>query len=155
MRRQRSGSGWLGRAILALVVAIVASLPHGGQLLAGEDELVAFVNKDISVSSVSSDELRQMFLGVRTSWPGGGRVTCVNASDGTRSRDLFRSLVLRMSAAEEKRYWEEQKVQGKGQEPPAFANTVKAVFRLKGGVSYGMRSEVRGDVVRIVATVGK
>lgn len=117
------------------------------------DDVVVFVNREVAVSSVTTDELRQMFLGTRTSWPGGGRILCVNAAEGSKLRETFRTRVLRMSADEEQRYWEEQKVQGKGQEPASFGSTVKAVFRLKGGISYGLRGEVKGDVVKIVGVI--
>lgn len=145
MKRPSRSSVWAS-ALLG-VALILASAPAFAQ--PATRELVVFVNKDVKVDKLTREELKQIFLKKRTTWEGGQRIACINAKDGTPLRDAFRKAVLGLTAAEESQFWQEQKVRGEADEPRSFGDTVKAVFMLKGSVSYAFREDVRGDAVKV------
>ena len=58
-----------------------------------------------------------------------------------------------MTPAEEQSYWQEQKIR-KGLTPPAeFASTLKAVFSVKGAVSYVFRKQFKEGVAKVLLII--
>jgi hypothetical protein len=76
----------------------------------------------------------------------------LNAADAQLRGD-FRKRVLNMEPAAEQRHWEDSKVKFGQSEPPIFPNTLKAVFKLKGSVSYVYRKDFKADVAKILLVV--
>ena len=77
----------------------------------------------------------------------------INAMGSSPLREAFRTQVLQMTAAEETRYWQDMKIK-KGLTPPSeFGNVQKAVFNLKGSVSYVFRSEHKGGVTKVLLEI--
>ena len=58
-----------------------------------------------------------------------------------------------MSPAEEQRYWRDAKVKGTENEPVSFSNTLQAVFKLKGALSYVYRKDFREGVSKVVLVI--
>lgn len=123
---------------------------------AGENEnpmdILVVVNKNVPVNSVNETVLRGIFLKVRKDWPGGQAAMPVNAKDDTL-RAAFRSKVLQMDASAEKRHWEEVKVKYGQSEPPSLSNNLKAVFSLKGAVSYVYRKDFAEGIAKVVMVI--
>lgn len=136
-----------------MVVAVAfAVLSFGAsEARAGDYDLLIIANKKSNASSASKAELRSYFLKKRTSWKGGGRVIPVNARAGSRLRQAFQSKVLRMSDSEEEEYWKNEGIRRGASKPAELSNTLKAVYHLRGSVSYVFRKDYKGGVVKILA----
>ena len=136
-------------AALLAVGALALSLP--GRAVADDpDDILIVVNRGVRIESISTSQLREIFLKKRSNWPGGGKALPVNAAAGSRLRAEFTRRVLEMSAGEEESYWYKRKIVSGDTPPPEFSNTLKAVFKLKGAVSYVYRSQYREGVARVL-----
>jgi len=137
-----------------VAVAVVAMSVFGGSrsARAGDDDLLIIANKSTNQSSASRAELRAYFLKKRTSWKSGGRVIPVNAPEGSRLREAFLRKVLQMTASEESEYWKNEGIRRGVEKPAEISNTLKAVYHLRGSVSYVFRKDYKGGVVRILAS---
>jgi ABC-type phosphate transport system substrate-binding protein len=123
----------------------------GSSVVANDPEdILVVVNVSVAEKSVELEELRTIFLKMRTSWRSGGKVVPINPKNGSALRRQFQERVLGMSADEEKSYWEKQKITKGVEPPPEFTNTLKAVFRIKGSVTYIYRSQYREGVSKVL-----
>lgn len=117
------------------------------------DDLLVVVNKQVPIDSVSMAEVRRFFMRKKTSWNHGQKVVPINPQDGSQAKRFFLERVLQMTSVEEKRYWENEKVR-KGITPPVvFNNSLKAVFKLTGGISYVLRKNYIDGVVKVVLVI--
>ncbi len=122
----------------------------GGTASAGEEEILVVANLKVPVDAISEADLRAIFRKSRLSYPGGARAVPIHARSGSPLRRDFLRRVLHLTEAEEKKFWEEQKIR-KGIKPPAeFSNTLKAVFHLKGAVSYVYRSQFKEGTAKVL-----
>jgi len=115
-------------------------------------DLLIVVNRNASVMETSVEEVRNVFLRKKNAWRNGGTAVPVNARGG-QARAAFRERVLRMTAIQEQEYWKNAKITRGLTEPTEFPNTLKAVFHLRSGVSYVLRSEYIERVAKIVLVV--
>ena len=114
-------------------------------------DLLIIANRSVRVGSVSRGELRRIFLKQRGSWKSGQNAVPVNARTGP-AREAFRRKVLRMDAATESKYWQDEKIKKGTAAPPEFNNPVKAVFKIKGAVGYVLRKKLPPGLVNVIAT---
>jgi ABC-type phosphate transport system substrate-binding protein len=114
------------------------------------DDVVVFVNNASSVTSANIAELKQIFLKKKNNWPGGERIVCVNAKEGSAVREEFRKKVLNMTAQEEATYWENQRIRYQLFAPSEIPGAARAVFKMKAAVGYAYRKDVPKDVVKII-----
>ncbi|MCP4602906.1 MAG: hypothetical protein GY847_20715 [Proteobacteria bacterium] len=114
------------------------------------DDILVIANKGVSVNSITIPELKAIFLKQKAHWKSGGRVVALNAKEGTALRSVFQKTLLGMSLAKEKSYWQDQKIRTGLSAPPEFGNLLKAVFSLRGSVSYILRKDYREGVVKIL-----
>lgn len=117
------------------------------------DDILIIVNKNVPVQDLSREEVRSLFMMLRTSFASSSRAVALNAQSGTPLRDAFRKRVLEMSLKEELRHWQEQKVRSGRGAPAEFSNPLKAVFKIKNSIGYIYRSDFREGVVKIVHVV--
>ncbi len=140
------------RALAASVgVAVLILCLGAGEARAGDYDLLIIANKNAKASSASKAELRSYFLKKRSSWKGGGRVIPINAPAGSRLRKAFQAKVLSMSESEEDEYWKNEGIRRGTQKPAEISNTLKAVYHLRGSVSYVFRKDYKGGVAKILA----
>ena len=116
------------------------------------DDILVVANNSVSASSVSLTVIRDLFLKIRKEWRAGENATPVNAKD-EQLRSDFRKRVLSMDLTAEQRHWEDVKVKFGQSEPPSFANNLKAVFKLKGAVSYLYRKDYKEGVAKVILVV--
>lgn len=107
-------------------------------------------NPSGSNQGISLDDIKSIFLKKRTNWPRGGNAVPINARKGSAVREEFVQRVLNMTQAEESNYWKEEQIKSGLTAPVEFSNVLKAVFKLKGSVSYIYRSEYREGVAQII-----
>ncbi|MDJ0764103.1 MAG: hypothetical protein QNJ97_14065 [Myxococcota bacterium] len=142
-----------GRTLLlaGLATALLLQAPK----IRAEDpsDILIIANQSASASQISPDVLRDIFLKKRTAWPSGGKVTPVNASPGSDLRKAFRDHILKMTTNEEQQYWQDLKIRKGAAEPPVFSQPLRAVFHLKGSVSYVFRSQYKEGVVKVLLVI--
>lgn len=108
------------------------------------------INRSIQKKKVSIDELRDYFLKKRLNWPSGRGVVPINAKSDSDLRAAFRRAVLEMTETEESRYWQDSKIKAGAKKPPELGNNLRAVFKIKGAISYVYRRDYKEGVVDIV-----
>ena len=134
---------------IALLLLFTVNLPRTAAADSPDDILV-IANKGIDTNQITVDELKQIFLGKKSSWKGGDRIVCLNQFDSHPIRNVFRKKVLNMSPKEEETYWEAQKVRRQLAPPPELTSIPKAVFKLKNAISYAYRKDVPDNVVKVL-----
>ena len=142
------------RPLPLLVAALIGVLAAGPRALAAGDgnpqDILVIANTALPLSTVSMGELRNIFLKKKSAWHTGASALPVHAQENTVLRKQFRDRLLQMSATAEREYWKNAKIKQALMEPPDFANTLKAVFKLRGAVSYVFRSDYKDGVAKIV-----
>ena len=155
--RRPSGGGVLSQKIpalfigLAVVITAVLAVPVGAE--DNPNDILVVVNKSVKTDTLSKGELRDIFLKRRKIWQLGQKVVPVNAKAGLPIRKAFRQAILNMSKREEDAYWQKQTIMTAEGEPVRFGHRLKAVFKLRGSVSYVYRYEYREGVVKVLMVI--
>jgi hypothetical protein len=138
--------------LLASAVSLLVILAPGKARAEGPNDILIVANSSVPQGSASLADVRDIFLKRRVTWPSGDKATPVHAVEGPL-REAFCRLVLGMSPAEEKTYWQERQIKYGVAAPPEFGNTLKAVFKLRGAVSYLYRSQFRAGTATVLLVV--
>jgi ABC-type phosphate transport system substrate-binding protein len=113
-------------------------------------ELAIVVNKATTIETISSADLRSMFLGDKTKWPDGKKVTPVQTSLESPEGVLLLKVVCKMSDAVLKRYYMQAAFTGKDVVQPVGVPSAAAlkqfVARTPGAVGGILASDVDGTV---------
>lgn len=139
-------------AAAAMAVTLIQSPASVDAADESPNDLLIIANKSLGASRVSVSDLRAVFLKKKTTIHG-HRVVPINPKGSAAARKEFRRKVLGMSGPEEADYWEDQKIKSGLTEPTSFSNTVKAVFKVRGGVSYCYRKDFKEGAAKILATL--
>jgi ABC-type phosphate transport system substrate-binding protein len=119
--------------------------------------LVFVVNKVSPVDNLSPQDLRRVFLGERTKWPDGHKITVVMQDQGTEGRDAFLRLVCHMNESDYTRYVLQAAFTGAVQGGPrvlsSAAGVVKFVSLVPGAIGYVCSGET-DDSVKIIKVDG-
>lgn len=111
------------RAMLALAAAAACS---------AHAQVVPVVGAASPIEEVQPEELADVFLGRRQSLPGVGRVTPVDAPEGSPEREAFYRQYAGKSPAQMRAYWAKLIFTGKGF-PPREAPSIAAVKKIVAG----------------------
>lgn len=141
--RQRLALG----AVLFFIGTFAQPIPSRAD---SPEDILIIVNKNVMEKGVTLDDVRDIFLKKRTRWDKSGKAVPVNASKNSKLRNEFISRVLEMTPNEEIAYWQARKIKNGVDPPVSFANNQKAVFHLKGAISYVYRSELLQNVAVIL-----
>ncbi len=117
------------------------------------DDILVIANNAVDITNIEVDELRAIFLKRKASWGDGKKVIPINAPDGSKMREEFRRLVIGMNRNREQSYWQTQMIKHGVSRPPEFGNSLKAVFKLRGSVSYIYRADFKKGVAKVVLTL--
>jgi hypothetical protein len=113
--------------------------------------LAVVVGRSSSVTSVSLDELREIYLRRRRLWPGGAAIVAINLPADNSARERFSRRVLGRAPADLLSYWNARYFEGIT--PPLVLQTPAAVRAYlqhqPEAIGYLPRSEV-DDSLRIV-----
>ena len=144
----------LSAAVLLLPVphhfalGAAAVVPQGQS--AKEESLAIIVNQSNPVENFSMDELRKIFLGERSHWPNGRRITLVMMEPGQLERRTMLRDVCRMSESEFSRHFLHGLFTGEVfVSPKTLATPVgvrKFVFNVPGAIGYLRASDVDGSI---------
>ncbi len=139
--------------ILICTLSFALLIPPTTALAESPEDILIIANNAIDENKIDLDTVRAFFLKQRSSWPGGQAAVPFNAKPGTKLRSEFQKRVLGMSQSEEAGFWEKAKLTGAKSEPADVNDGMKAVFKLKGAISYVFRSDFKPGVAKIVAEV--
>lgn len=122
-----------------------------------EQSLAIVVNQSNPVTDISFPELRKVFLGERSHWPNGRRITLVMIEPGRPERAAILRELYHMSESEMDRHFLHALFTGQVLVSPKTLNTplgvCKFVFNVPGAIGYLRASDV-DDSVRILRIDG-
>lgn len=140
--------------IFSALLLIGAALPGGAKSEDGApSDLLVIASSAVPATSVTEAELKSFFLKKSSQWSGGMKVVPVNAKAGSPARTAFQQRVLAMSPAEEARYFQDLRIRKGITAPSELGNTQKAVSKLKGAISYVLRSEYKEGINKVLLTI--
>jgi len=127
------------------------------QASAPRESLAVIVNKSNPVDELSFAELRQYFLGERTHWPNGRRVTLVMREPTRPEREAVLRIVYEMREQDFRAHFLRAKFTGELPEEPRQLDTasrvVNFVFLQPGAIAY-VRAEEAGPSVKVLRLDG-
>ena len=124
---------------------------------AKQDSLAIIVNQSNPVDNLSTAELRAVFLGERSHWPNGRRITLVMMEPGQFERDTVLHDVCRMSESDFRRRFLQGLLTGEVLVSPKTLSTPvgvrKFVFNVPGAIGYLRPADV-DDSVKVIKIDG-
>lgn len=139
-------------------VLVLAGLTLAGyRAFAQQADVAVIVNPGNPVDSITSADLRKLFMGDKASWGGGLAATPFVRSAPAHDRDVLLKVVLKMTDAQYQEYWIKKVYSGgAAHEPLAVMSTsmqLDAVRSQKGGIALVSASEVK-DGVKVIKVDG-
>ena len=149
-------------AILVVILAtaaVIEPLPQSRvQAARPKERLAIIVNRENPIENMSMSELRTVFLGERSHWSNGRRITLVMMETGQPERDVVVRDVCRMSESDFRRRFLQGLLTGEVLvSPKTLATPVgvrKFVFNVPGAVGY-LRPEDVDDSVKVIRIDGR
>jgi ABC-type phosphate transport system substrate-binding protein len=162
MRRLAGVLTIVAAAVLLLDVSPETSLhaaaasPEAEPVL--EQSLAIIVNQSNPVDNVSFPELRTIFLGERSHWPNGRRITLVMLEAGQPERKVMLRTIYRMTESDFSRHFLQGLFTGEVfVSPKTLASPVgvrKFVFNVPGAIGYVRASDV-DSTVKVIRVDGR
>jgi len=162
MRRLAGVLRIVAAAVLLLGVSPNAPLHAAGASpqaeSASEQSLAIIVNQSNPVDNVSFQELRTIFLGERSHWPNGRRITLVMLEAGQPERKVMLRIIYRMTESDFSRHFLQGLFTGEVfVSPKTLASPVgvrKFVFNVPGAIGYVRASDV-DSTVKVIRVDGR
>jgi phosphate transport system substrate-binding protein len=147
--------------MIVLALAATALLPRAGQqrveAARPRESLAIIVNRANPIEDLTMAELRAVFLGERSHWANGRRITLVMMEPGQAERDTVVHEVCRMSESDFRRRFLQGLLTGEVLvSPKTLATPVgvrKFVFNVPGAVGY-LRPEDVDESVKVIRIDG-
>ncbi len=137
---------------VGLIIAISLVLPSLARAESPDDILIV-ANFSVKIKTVSTAELKAIFLKKKVRWKTGLKAIPIHAKGGTLLKQEFLKRLMNMDEDLERSYWQDQKIRSGTVPPVAFRKALKAVFNIKGSVSYVFRSQYMKGVVKILTVL--
>lgn len=122
------------RAIITFILFMTFFLP----VVSSAGEVVIITNENVPVSTLAAADLKQIFLGNKTTWDNGDKITFV-VQDGSDTSDTFLKTYVQKSASQYDNYWKKQVFTGKGKAPKSFSSEqelIQFVSQTPGSIGY-------------------
>ena len=123
----------------------------------GDQDLAIIVNQSNPVDNLSQQELRTVFLGERSHWPNGRRITLVMMEPGFAERKAVLHEIYHMNESDFSRHFMQGLFTGEVfVSPKTLASPVgvrKFVFNVPGAIGYVRASDV-DDTVKVIRIDG-
>ena len=119
----------------------------------GKADVVVVVSAKCAISTLSKDQVTDIFLGKTTRFPDGAPAVPVDQIEGSPARDEFYANLAGKSPAQLKAHWTKIIFTGRGQPPKSVANSIevlKLVAANPQAISYVERSAVDNTVKVVV-----
>jgi ABC-type phosphate transport system substrate-binding protein len=120
---------------------------------AGKADVVVVVSSKCAVSTLSKDQVTDIFLGKTTRFPDGAPAVPIDQVEGSPARNEFYETFASKSPAQIKAYWTKIIFTGRGQPPKSISNSVevrKLIAANPQAISYIERSAVDDSVKVLV-----
>jgi ABC-type phosphate transport system substrate-binding protein len=124
----------LPKAIIALALLFALSVP----VVSMAEGVLIIANESTAVSSLDRDDVKQIFLGRKTTWDDDTKITFV-VQDRTKAGDAFLKAYLQKTASQYDNYWKKQVFTGQGRAPYSFSSNqelVEFVSQTPGAIGY-------------------
>jgi ABC-type phosphate transport system substrate-binding protein len=143
------------RVSVSLVLALCAGVLFwpSARPISAADEVDVIVNKTNTISDLPLADARKIFLGDKTTWPSGKRVTILMLAQGQPERAVILREIYKMSEADYSKYFLQAAFTGKISAPPkdvpSPAQVKQLVAENPGAVGYTKKEDV-DDSVKVV-----
>jgi ABC-type phosphate transport system substrate-binding protein len=120
---------------------------------AGKADVVVVVSAKCAVSTLSKDQVMDIFLGKTTRFPDGAPAVPIDQMEGSPARDEFYATFANKSPAQVKAHWAKIIFTGRGQPPKSVPDSVevrKLIASNPRAISYIERSAVDSTVKVLV-----
>jgi hypothetical protein len=120
-------------------------------------DVVAVVSSRSAVTTLSKNEISDIFLGKTARFPDGSAAVPVDQTEGEAVRDEFYATFAGKSVAQVKAYWSKIIFTGRGQPPRAVANSLAMKKLLMGNpaaIGY-IETKLLDDTVKAVKVTGQ
>jgi ABC-type phosphate transport system substrate-binding protein len=142
------------RTILAL--ANLVSCRWFGSVSAAPGEIDIVVNRANNLAPLSREEVRQIFVGEKSSWPGGKRIAVLMFAPGQPERGIILREVFKMKESDYTKYFLQAAFTGRVQAAPRdLPSTAEMKARLAANpnaIGYLNKADV-DDSVRVVLKI--
>lgn len=118
-------------------------------------EIAIIGHPEDSIGDIDTQNVRNLFLGERKSFPNGVHATPVNHVVGSPDRKEFFSTVLSMGESSHKRHWKRKISTGSGNSPVEVSShdaLLKTIANTPGSIGYIDASKV-DDSVKVLLTI--
>lgn len=135
------------RAIIVFILFVALLSPA----LCLADGVVIVANQDVPASSLASNDIKQIFLGDKTTWDNGEKIVFV-VQKKTDAGNVFLKAYVKKSASQYDNYWKKRVFTGKGKAPQSFSSDrelVEFVSRTPGAVGYVLSGTDTGNTKTI------
>lgn len=105
-------------ALTILTLALIASCARLLTVSAALGEVDVVVHKSNIIGPLSREEVRRIFIGEESSWPGGKRITVLMLAPGRPERGVVLREVFKMSESDYTRYFLQAAFTGRVQAAP-------------------------------------
>ncbi len=119
-------------------------------------EVLIIANKEVPESSLSPQEIQEIFLGKRVQWSDNSKIRFVTVGNA-EVHSMFLKEYMKLSDADWKMYWKRMVFTGRGMPPETIATEaemISFVSKTKGAVGYvssdGMPKKTENDAVKII-----
>ncbi|PYU75449.1 MAG: hypothetical protein DMG49_03025 [Acidobacteria bacterium] len=154
MRRRAGLQFILASAVFSIAALCFGSAPNSSSLpkpqIASEQNLAVVVNLSNPVQNLSMPELRRIFLGERSHWPNGRRITLVMMETGQPERDVVLRDICQMNETDFNNHFLHGVFTGEVfVSPKTLATPVgvrKFVFNVPGAIGYLRVSDLDSTV---------
>jgi ABC-type phosphate transport system substrate-binding protein len=152
MRRLLALLTMVGAAMLLLEVSPGAAKgdPSPAAQVSTDQNLAIIVNQTNTIDDITLKELRTVFLGERSHWPNGRRITLVMMDPGVPERKAVLRDICRMNETEFSRHFLQGLFTGEVFVSPKTLSSPtgvrKFVFNVPGAIGYVRASDVDGTV---------
>lgn len=125
------------RTVIGLLAIIVLLFIISGGLAYAEDVIIV-CNKSVTASSLSQDDIRDIFLGRKTVWNDGQKISFVTMTDG-EAHETFLDTFVRKTSMQFDLYWDKKVFSGRARTPKAYSTSdgiIDFIERTEGAIGY-------------------
>jgi len=136
-----------------LFLSVIASCAGLLTVSAAVEEVDVVVSKSNNVGSLSREEVRRIFMGEKSSWPGGRRIVVLMLAPDQAERAVILREVYKMNESDYTRYFLQAAFAGRVEEAPkelSSAAQMKARLAANPAAIGYLKKEDVGDGVKVV-----
>jgi ABC-type phosphate transport system substrate-binding protein len=137
------------KLMISSAMALMLFIPN--LLMAGD--IVIIGNKSVVESKINKQDLKNIFLGKKTTWSDNKKIVFVT-QDNAGVSDQFLSEYVNKSVSQFSSYWKEKVFTGQGTPPKSFASDkelVQFVSQTEGAIGYVSSGEGLDNVKKLTA----